>query len=212
MTTLVAYSRRFFALTYTSLMLTTGTPIRVGMSAWAQCWVANRSSIVMLTAINTSITVGMEVVTRSVSAPLTSSSEDFHFLVEDAYGVTTINRQSLINIWMTFFASLLGGPVYFFKSRWSRFAFFAGFGAFNSVLGGCMSSIIRDGMIAILPLRVLFDFVYSGTFKFASFELLRSPILSRRSRPLRVGILRVTQDFFNTFFRVIVLNVLGFKG
>jgi hypothetical protein len=212
MTTLVTYGRRLFLYTYTSLVLSQGTPIRSAMVAWSSCWMANRSAIVMLTAVNTSITIGMEVVTRSVSAPLTAQSEDYHFLVKDKSGLTTINRQSLINIWMTFFASLLGGPVYFFTSRWSRFFFFAGFGAFNSFMGGCISSLIRDGILAILPRRILFDLIYSGTFKFISFEVMRSPILLRRSRPFRVGLLRVGQDFVNTLIRVIVLNVLGFKG
>jgi len=212
MSGIVASGRRIFIFAYTSLLLSHGTPIRVGILAWSSTWWINRTPIVMLTVINTSITTSMEVVTRSVSAPLTASADDYHFLVKDGLGRTTINRQSLINIWMTFFASLLGGPVYFFSRRWSRFAFFVGFGAFNSVLGGAMSSLIRDGAIALFPKRILFDLVYCGTFKFMTFELMRSPILAVRSSPVSVGALRIGQDFCNTLFRVIILNALKFKG
>jgi hypothetical protein len=212
MSTLVANGRRLFVYAYTSLLLSQGTPIRAGVLAWSTTWWCNRTPIVMLTLINTSLTTGMEVVTRSVSAPLTSSADDYHFLVKDPAGHLTVNRQSLINIWMTFFASLLGGPVYFFTRRWSRFAFFVGFGACNSVLGGAMSSLIRDGVIALFPNRILFDLVYCGTFKFMTFELMRSPILAVRSSPVSVGALRLGQDFCNTLFRVMILNALKFKG
>ena len=212
MSSLVAGSRRFFIFAYTSLLLTQGTPIRAGIIAWSTCWYSNRAPIVMLTVINTAITTGMEVVTRSVSAPLTASAEDYHFLVKDESGQTSVNRQSLINIWMTFFASLLGGPVYFFNRRWARFGFFVCFGAVNSVLGGAMSSLIRDGVFAVFPKRILFDVVYCGTFKFMTFELMRSPILAVRSSPVSVGALRIGQDFCNTLIRVMVLNALKFKG
>ena len=212
MSTLVASGRRIFIYAYTSLLLSQGTPIRVGILAWSSCWWSNRSPIIMLTVINTGITTGMEIVTRSVSAPLTSSADDYHFLVKNENGGTSINRQSLINMWMTFFASLLGGPVYFFKRRWSRFAFFVGFGGFNSILGGSMSSLIRDGIITLFPKRILFDLVYCGTFKFLTFELMRSPILAVQSSAVSVGALRIGQDFCNTLFRVMILNALKFKG
>lgn len=209
---IVAHGRRLFVLTYTSLVLSQGTPIRVGIAAWSNCWWGNRAPIVMLTVINTGITTSMEIVSRSVAAPFTHNADNYHFLVADEKGNTTINRQSLINIWMTFFASLLGGPVYFFKKRWSRFLFFITFGAFNSVLGGCMSSFIRDGFMKIFPRRILFDFIYSGTLKFFTFEVMRSPILAVRGSPFGVGALRVGQDFFNTLVRVLVLNWFGFRG
>jgi len=212
MNSIVASGRRLFVFAYTSLLLTQGTPIRAGMSAWSACWWANRSPIITLTVINTAITTTMEVVTRSVSAPLTNSEEDYHFLVKDSAGNTTINRQSLINIWMTFFASLLGGPVYFFKRRWSRFAFFVSFGACNSVLGGMMSSLIRDGTFAVFPRRVVFDLVYCGTIKFMTFEFMRSPIMAARASPVGMAALRVGQDFVNTLIRVMILNALRFRG
>ena len=137
----------------------------LGLSLWKQYWWFNRERIVVLTFINTLVTFGYEALVRSLLAPMMAESGAYHFLVITELGDWMINQQSLNNIFMTIFASLMGGPVYFIKSRFNRFLFFGGFGSFNSVLSQCVSSVIRYGGIQIFLGRLVFDLIYNGTFK-----------------------------------------------
>lgn len=184
-----------------------------GVQTWTQTWVNNRRHIIMLTVINATITAGTELASRSITSPfLGHKKKDYGFFVKASSGKNSINRQSLINIWMTIFASLIGGPVYFFKRRKHRFYYFVAFGTCNSLLAQTISGLFIDGLMTIAITRLLFDFVYNGTLKFFMFEWLRKPILTYKEKALRVGAYRVKQDFITTFIRVNLLNLLGFRG
>lgn len=184
------------------------------ISRWATHWTMNRSSIIAMTSVNTVLTAGMEFISRSVSAEMLPKSEanSYRFIVVDSDGKSTINRQSLINIFMTFFASLLGGPVFFFSKRSQRFIFFVCFGIFNSLISQMASHLVITGLAFVTVSRFLFDVIYNGTFKFAIFEWLRMPLRHARVNVARIGYLRIGQDFLTTCIRVLMLNLLGFKG
>jgi len=217
MATMAAFGRRLWIAVYTLVMTAQGVGFEaasVGMVRWANQWWLNRQSIVMLTAVNTTLTTGMEFVSRSIAEQWHPAEErnDYAFIVAEPDGSQSINRQSIVNIWMTFFASLLGGPVYFFRRRLHRFWFFIGFGCANSYMSQLAGHYVRDGLLAIATSRLLFDIIYNGTFKFMMFEWLRRPIVAAQTNFLRIGSFRVLQDLLTTLFRVVVLNVLGFKG
>ncbi|MGE0615499.1 MAG: hypothetical protein AB7P04_07650, partial [Bacteriovoracia bacterium] len=123
---------------------------------------------------------------------------------------------SAINIWMTFFASTVGGPIFFFQNVRSRYLAFLLFGACNTfvsqVMVYCTLGAGFAGMSMVDPLRLLFDVAYMGSVKYGMFELFRRPILKSRNNAARIGIFRIGQDFLSTFLRVSMLNLFGFKG
>lgn len=206
----VAAVGRFWLVLAWSIVSSLQAPVARPVIAWAEHWVANRSSILMFTAANTAITTATEAGTRTIW-PLLTGQEEHGFIVSDAQG-TRIHGQSLINIVMTIFASLVGGPVYFLRRRWHRFLFFAGFGIFNSLLSQSLVSVARDGFVLLIAQRIWFDLAYNGSFKFILFEFTRRPILQRRRCFFSVATIRGTQDVLTTSFRVAMLNLIGLKG
>src|SRR3989338_4661820 len=108
--------------------------------------------------------------TARVLWPILTGQEEHGFLIQSETGETRIHSQSLINIFMTLFASLLGGPVYFLRRTSHRFLFFIAFGTFNSILSQSLVTIFRDGVVMLASTRLLFDFFYNGSVKFLLFE------------------------------------------
>jgi hypothetical protein len=186
--------------------------MRQSARKWSLYWWINRRSILMLAVINTLITTGNEYILRSVMAPLTSEHSSYAFFVTDHLGSMHINRQSLTNILMTLFASVFGGPVYFMSNTRNRVLFFLSFGFFNSFISQGISSFIREGLIHIAYQRLVFDMAYMATFKVLIFELGRRPILKAKGSFYRVGMVRISQDFCTTAFKVLTLNLIGLKG
>lgn len=206
----VAAVGRFWMILAWSMVSSLQAPVARPVIAWAEHWAANRSSILMFTAANTAITTATEAGARTIW-PLFTGQEEHGFFVSDS-GQTRVHGQSLINILMTLFASLIGGPVYFLRRRWHRFLFFAGFGVFNSVLAQSLVTLARDGILLLIAQRLWFDLVYNGSFKFFLFEMTRRHILQRRRCFLSVATIRGTQDVLTTSFRVAMLNLIGLKG
>lgn len=206
----VAAAGRFWILLAWSMVGSLQAPMVRPVIAWAEHWAANRSSILMLTAANTTITAATEAGARSLW-PMVTGQEEHGFLVGEGTD-TRIHSQSLISILMTLFASLIGGPVYFLRQRTHRFLFFAGFGLVNSVLAQSLISVARDGMVLLMAQRLWFDLAYNGSFKFFLFETTRRSILLRRKCFFSVTTIRGTQDFLTTCFRVAMLNLIGLKG
>jgi len=183
-----------------------------GLKTWRDYWWINRERIVILAFVNTLVTFTYEAIVRSLLAPMMIESASYHFLVITETGGWMINQQSLNNVFMTIFASLMGGPVYFIKSRFNRFLFFGGFGCFNSVLSQCVTSIIRFGGIQIFVARLTFDLIYNGTLKYFIFELGRKKLANPKTSIKGLGAVRITQDFSTTCMRVGLLNFFGFRG
>lgn len=180
--------------------------------SWAESWWLNRSSIVAFAATNTVITATSEIVSRTIFAPVSNDPGRQGFLVRDPMGGMRINLQSQISILMTIFASLIGGPVYFFHRRWHRFLFFTAFGTANSIFAQHITGLATLGVPLFSGPRTFFDFFYNGSLKFIMFELSRQSILRFRTKIFRVGSIRVVQDFLTTFFKVVLLGALGLKG
>jgi hypothetical protein len=178
---------------------------------WLECWTTNRSTILFLALINTSLTTGSEIASRSVIAAISQRHQD-GFLVKTATGRERIHRQSAINIVMTLLATLLGGPIYFITRRLHRFIFFITFGIFNSVLAQSFTSIFIEGLFLIVGRRLFFDFAYNASIKFLLFEFVRPYLLKHRQSAFKVTLLRVSQDFITTSFRVVILNILKLSG
>lgn len=203
-------AKRFSLFLYLLLSLGQGPRITYMASSFATSWWENRSSVLIFTAINAGLTASTEFVSRQLTSAARHGAKENQFFVHDSEGHWRIHHQSLINILMTCIASLLGGPVYFFKRPRNRWFFFMGFGVFNSVFAQTLLGLGRG----VDYHRVLFDLCYSGTLKFLMFEIGRGTIVRLRhvKSVARVGVVRVTQDFVMSLIRVTLLNFLRFKG
>jgi hypothetical protein len=183
---------------------------------WAQIWKDHGQFLIQLALINTALTLLNETVVRELISHLGAGSELFSHMgffqsSSQSYGFA-INRQALINIGMTLGASLFGGPVFFFNQARSRFLFFVVFGFFNSAFFQTISWILLSGEHEVIQAsRLLFDVAYLVTIKFWMFERFRMPIQFALRRPLRLGFLRIQQDFLLTALRVLLLGLLGLK-
>lgn len=208
---LAQQGRRLLLYFYTVVSMSSTAIIINPASAWMQYWSANRVSILMFTVVNTAVTTASEVTSRTIY-PAMTGQEHQGFFVQSQPGQKKIHQQSLVSIFMTLFASLLGGPVYFMKRRKSRFLFFILFGTFNSLISQGLSSFLRDGIVAVFLARLAFDFFYNGSLKFLLFEYTRPVLLRFRNSYMKVGAVRVTQDFLTTFLRVVMLNLIGLRG
>jgi hypothetical protein len=191
-------------------------PFLFAFRNYTRMWWQNRGDILSLLVVNIGVTIVMEAVVRTLFTKLDLSGAGFEFLIHDG-GSVRINHQSLTNMWITALTSIFGGPVYFLEKRKHRYLFFAVFGLLVSGVGQFMAAASSGyAMFAsrsLVNVRLLFDIVYNCTFKFFMFEIARKPILRRRVRvSLRVGQIRLSQDFATTFVRVGLLNVLGLKG
>lgn len=194
-----------------SMVASLQAPLSRPVIAWAAHWAENRASILMFTASNTAITAATEAGARTFW-PLITGEHEHGFLVATTDGEQRINNQSLISIFMTLFASLIGGPVYFLRRRMHRFLFFSGFGLFNSVLSQSLVAMLSGILLLLMMQRLCFDLVYNGTFKFILFETTRGRILKSRRCFISVTTIRGLQDILTTCFRVAMLNLIGLKG
>lgn len=203
-----SYGRRI-AIQFFSFLAISQATLSLPVIKWAGSWWVNRSSIVTLTVVNTAITAFSEFGSRTLLADDKVNPEQ-KFFVTNKHGHTEIHKQSIVNIIMTIFASVLGGPVYFIRRRWPRFMFFLSFGAMNSAASQMLAHAITDGYLAITLGRFVFDLCYNGSIKFFMFEFARPAILRFRKNVMGLGIVRVTQDFLTTLSRVGILNWFGF--
>ncbi len=202
---------RFWLVLFWSTVSFVQTPVVRPILAWSSYWMTHRSSILLLTGVNTAITTASEAGTRFLW-PVITGQEEHAFLVRTETGGTRIHTQSLISIFMTLFASLLGGPVYFLRQTRHRFLFFVAFGTFNSILSQSLVSLFRDGFMHLAAARLFFDFFYNGSVKFLLFETTRRPLLKRSRCFFSLASIRGIQDFLTTSLRVAMISLLGLKG
>jgi hypothetical protein len=206
-----AQGRRFFILVYQTLGLRIYPLISVPALKWIHYWNTHRTSIIFLAAINTSITTASEIGSRTVVSVVSGTTNE-GFIVKTPEGNQRVHRQSLVNIFMTLLASLLGGPVYFITRRRHRFIFFISFGVVNSFLAQSVSTLVVEGVVLVIGRRMMFDFWYNASFKFLLFEYVRPYLLQHKASPFKIIGFRVGQDFFTTCIRVVILNVLRLSG
>ncbi|MGE0615376.1 MAG: hypothetical protein AB7P04_07025 [Bacteriovoracia bacterium] len=179
---------------------------------WMQSWWTNRSSILLLTGVNVTITTASEFISRSIAAPMTSEPENNTFILTSPDGHYRIHRQSMINIFMTLFASVLGGPIYFILKRRHRFQYFMAFGVVNSLMSQGLLAMISSGAAVITFTRLAFDLVYNGTVRFFMFEVVRPLIVQWKDEFILLSAARVGQDFLTTLLKIAVLCVIGLRG
>jgi hypothetical protein len=103
---------------------------------------------------------------------------------------------------MTFFASLLGGYSYFLRSRLQRWFFFGAFGLVNSVMSQVVLHLFFGYSLGSFSNRVIFDFLYSITMRFAFFEMFRTRILASQFHWRPLFRWRALQDTSLAFKRV----------
>lgn len=209
MTRILVLGRHFSATILGCIALLQSSSAGIVATKWAGYWMTHRVNIVQMTLVNTVLTTTNEIVSRSISSKISSQSNN-GFIVKES-GRSGINRQSLINIWMTILASLLGGPVFFIRNIRKRFAFFVGFGVVSSAAAQYFAYLFRGGEI-ISTARLFFDLGYLVTVKFTMFELGRRAFIFTKYRLKQMSAIRVAQDFGSTFCRVLLLNLFGFKG
>lgn len=210
MTSMIAAGKRMWITLYVAASLFQFSAVGLWFQSWVSHWSENKEKILVLTAINTSITFSSEFVSRTLLAPKFNDA-DLSFVVGEGSFWKRINRQSLINVWMTFFASLIAAPVYFFRKRVNRFLFFIGFGVFNSFICQGIISVLRDGFIYVAGTRILFDLAYNGSIKYFFFEFFRKPI-NGNTNIVKLTFLRGKQDLLTSFFKTAILNLLRLKG
>lgn len=180
-------------------------------------WWKNRVEIMHLMAVNVVTTLVMEAVVRGLIVKHFNGDAAYDFFVQGTSGYH-VNQQSVTNVWITALTSLFGGPVFFIESLGQRFVFFIFFGSAVSIIGQTLSTFIVGTHLmvasyAVFLKRLMFDFVYNGTIKFAFFEMARKRILVHKPRfSFRTGKVRFTQDFATTLIRVSLLNFFGLKG
>jgi len=211
MASVIAGCKKVWITFYTALSLLQLSPVGTMVVSWAQHWGQNRQKIITLTLINTSITLGTEFVSRSVLASGLETGDEYKFLVKNDKWYKSINKQSLINVWMTFFASLIAAPVYFFRKRKNRFLFFVIFGTLNSFVSQGIISFLREGVLMVMGRRLVFDLFYNGSIKYILFEFFRRPIKGN-SNIFKLTFLRGKQDLLTSFFKTSLLNLMRFKG
>jgi hypothetical protein len=184
------------------------------LAQWGSVWMQNRSRILTLSAINVGITTVSEAASRSMAVAIAGSDArpDTAFFVSERPGLRAINRQSLINILMTLFASLAAAPAMFLVRRRHRFLFFLGFGLMSSYVSQIVAALFLKAPLVHLGRRLLFDFGYLVAVKFLAFELFRGGLVHRDRRFFRLVLSRAQQDGVTTFLRVSLLNLLGFRG
>jgi hypothetical protein len=83
--------------------------LRVALHSWSGIWRTNWRRIALYTAINLAITLCTEAVSRTLGVHLGHEASDYGFLVPLGDGGWAVHRQSQVNLWMTFFASMFGG-------------------------------------------------------------------------------------------------------
>jgi len=211
MSNLILAGKRLALLTFSTVSLLQISAVGTFFLKWAHHWNSNSAKIITLTTINTTMTFGSEFISRTVLSKSLTNGKEYQFIVGNGAWYRNINRQPLINIWMTFFASLLGAPVYFFGRRRDRYLFFIGFGVFNSALSQGLLSFLKDGFVFIAAKRLFFDFIYNGTLKFAMFEFYRKPIKYKNGF-FKLYFIRGKQDVLTAFIKNLFLNLLRFKG
>ena len=213
MSTILSASKRFISIFYlvsSFLLIPIKNPV---VSSWASYWISNQSKIITLTFINTAITTGSEIISREVLSQTVTKDQNYRFFVRSNAGVANINKHSLLNILMTFFASLLAGPIFFIRRRSDRFIFFALFGSFNSILAQIFLIKLTGGIFIFSKARLLFDLIYNVTIKFTMFEWFRKPLVTTESsKVFKLFFIRGKQDILTTLFKNTVLNIFKFRG
>jgi hypothetical protein len=173
---------------------------------WFGYFSANKEKILLLVFVNALLTFAIEAVLRGYLLSNLFNNQDNQLLVQGGSGLL-LNKQTFINITMTMIATLLGGPVYFYKSRKARLLYFMIFGVINSCFAQSISHYIFQYSLNDFTKRLGFDFIYSLCIRFSMFEFFRKEVLRAQTSLFKILFARSKQDVLTALVRVIVLNL-----
>ena len=169
---------------------------------------ANYRKVLKLTLVNILITITFEFIVRTTLMVITQAA-DIGFFVGDISGAWRIHKQVLINIMMTLFASLLGAPALFVKSRRFRLLYFVGFALINSLISQLVVGVLLSQFVWADFKRLYFDILYALSIKFWVFELGRPLLVEKGCSILGLGKVRLAQDFTTTTVKVVLLKIFS---
>ena len=167
-------------------------------------WQRNRAQIARITFVNLLVALLGELLVRKALVSISWLPAN-----ETVFYSGKLHTQVSINLLMTFFASIFGSVVYFFESRVARYVFFISFALFNSILAQGFLALFSKLDATYFSRRLIFDFVYSASLKFGSFEFIRKPLSSRFSSYRKMILIRNAQDIFMTIIKVKALYLFG---
>ncbi len=182
------------------------------LNPYFNLWLSNAKAILILAFVNVGLTAITEVISRLLLSAVFHSTHSNKILVFSDLNTTMINKQIVISILMTFFATILGGGIYYFRKRMNRFLFFVLFGILNSILAQCFAFAFLKYSLIGFGARLVFDAFYSGLIRFPMFELFRSKIVIANKRWMKILKLRAQQDMLTTMLRVIIFNLIGISS
>lgn len=168
--------------------------------------------LIKLIIINVSLTIIWEYISRSILVWGGFSVEFYNFFrpLKESNHYFAINHQALIQIWSTFFATLLGFPIFYLCSKIHRFGFFIALGVVLSILSQILVILTTIDYQWSFT-RLGFDIMYAGSVKYFLFEYYRERIVVR-DNTAKLFFVRGRQDFSTSLFRNLLLNILQIKG
>ena len=131
-------------------------------------WQRNRAQIARITFVNLLVALLGELLVRKALVSISWLPAN-----ETVFYSGKLHTQVSINLLMTFLLVFFGSVVYFFESRVARYVFFISFALFNSILAQGFLALFSKLDATYFSRRLIFDFVYSASLKFGSFEFIR---------------------------------------
>ena len=167
-------------------------------------WQRNRAQIARITFVNLLVALLGELLVRKALVSISWLPAN-----ETVFYSRKLHTQVSINLLMTFFASIFGSVVYFLSRALRGMFFFISFALFNSILAQGFLALFSKLDATYFSRRLIFDFVYSASLKFGSFEFIRKPLSSRFSSYRKMILIRNAQDIFMTIIKVKALYLFG---
>ena len=180
-------------------------PANWKVKKYASHWLQNKDQITKIACANFFVALSGEFIVRQVLVSWGYFPDHAAFL----HSSGIIHPQALINISMSVIASLFGGVVYFLDTLKKRYIFFVAFAFLSSILVQSFLAFSVNLPAALVFKRLLFDVAYTGSIKFVSFEIFRSPIKNHNSGVLKIFAFRKVQDLSMAFIKI---NLLVFCG
>lgn len=176
---------------------------------WHSIWKRHYPTVIKLITINVFLTFIFEFIGRSLWSLVLFKSQSYHFLVAGQGGSWAINQQSLINIWMSFFATAIGVPSFYLSSCRKRFKTFILVGIIVSLLGQTFAHFTSQQSFIISWKRLFFDLGYLCSVKYLTYEIFRSALICPKTTTFKMGRLRLLQKLLTNTIKILLLNLFG---
>ncbi len=183
-----------------------------GINSWNSFNLSSKANFLLkMLAVNLFITFVMELGIRELSYAFNLVSDPATRFFQTTNSGFSINSQSLINLFMTFFATLLSVKVFYGSTHKQRYFYFVSFCVLLSFLAQLTCSFLKSNFHFSLS-RLGFDLLYGMTIKYMVFHFYRRPILEAVNNSIKKTFrYRVTQDFILSCFKFACLTLIGLK-